>query len=346
MNFLRALFVLLVVIISSPALAEVPPTTVGVILPLSGEVASMGQAFRRGLDLFVKDYPQSSIKLVFEDHRYDGKSALSALHKLRQVDKVALEIVWGNMPGDSCAPVAEQEKIPLIAISMNPVAKDRKYVVSLGPPTDKLLTKVGERLAEWNTQNAAAISIDIGNALQALEQLKVRMHGALAIKTIANEESDFKTMILALKKKKVDSLFLLMLPKQALTFLRQAKQLDFHPRIIGGDVFADMNFQKEALQYTDSLYYVYGATDEAFIARLKNEFGDTSYFFEAASGYSLGRILDRAAEKARTEEPHDIFSQLGKIDTAGMPLGGLNLLRTPDYGLHFETDGSIYRAQQ
>jgi branched-chain amino acid transport system substrate-binding protein len=327
------------------AYAETKEIKVGVILPLSGEVAPMGQAFRRGLELFEKDFPKSPLHLVIDDHRYDGKATVSALHKLKDFDKVALQVVWGNMPGDTVAPIAEHERIPLIAISMNPVGKDRNYVISMGPPTDKLLTKVAEQLTEWQIKNAAAISIDIGNALDALNMLKTKMNGALDIKPIANNETDFKTLISSLKSKKVDGLFLMTLPAQALTFLRQAKQMKFAPKIIGGDVFADTEFQKEASKYTDSLYFVYGAAEDGFVKRLSAEFKDTSYFFEAATGYSLGMVLQQAAQQSSTNSAEDFFKSLRAVNTTGTPLRGLTLSRSPEYGLHFETEGSIYRAE-
>ena len=338
----RILAALFTVFLLSTAFADEGKLKIGVSLPLSGEVAPMGLAFRRGLDLYSKDFPLSALQFTYEDHRYDGKSALSALHKLHKVDNTALQIVWGNMPGDTCAPIAEQNHIPLIAISMNPVAKGRKYVVSLGPPTDKLLAEAAKKLEEWKVGHAAAVSIDIGNALEALEMLKTKLRGALKITKIANEENDFKTLIMKLKSADVDGLFLLMLPRQAITFLRQSKQLDFHPKIIGGDVFADMEFQKEAAQYTDELFYVYGATDETFVSRLKNEMGTGSYFFEAATGYSLGMILEQTAVKA--EGRGEMLQELGSVSTAGAPLTGLRLLRTLEYGLHFETQGAIYKA--
>lgn len=313
---------------------------IGVITSLSGPIAPMGEAFKRGFELFQRENPNSPLEFLFEDHRYDGKAAVSAFRKLKDFNHVDLNIVWGNTPGDSCAPIAEQEKFPTIAISMNPVSKGRTQVLSLGPPLEKLLAKVLEQFKAWNLAHPEAVSIDIGNALKGMEDLKISLNGNFNLTVVASEEADFKSILLGLRARHADGLVLLLMPQQAMTFLKQAKDLNFFPKIIGGDVFADQEFRAAGAKLSPGLSYVYGAVDPVFVEKVASVYRNTSYFFETATGYTVAMLAQRAWASG-TPKILDSFASV-KLD--GVPILGLELKDSQDLGRHFESAGSIYRA--
>ena len=347
MKACHAIFVLLALFFlcerNKTAAEETQRYKVGIIVPLSGSLAPMGEAFRRGVELSQRDGLASHVEFIFEDHKYDGRMAVTALHKLRGTDDIDLAIVWGNTPSSSCAPVAEQQKIPMIAESMNPDAKGRQYVVTLGSPIEQLVDRIFEQFDEWKLVNPAAVSVDLGNALQGVELLNKKLNGKLHVKTVASDESDFKTILAGLKSRAVDGLLLFALPDQALMFLRQANQLQYFPKIVGGDVFADRSFQEEVAKLTPNLKLAYGAVDPKFIRRLMDLPESASYFFETASGYALASLAESIAIKAKSA-PADAnpLSLLGSIDVSGLPLGNMRFVENEEYGRHFEVDGAIY----
>jgi outer membrane PBP1 activator LpoA protein len=59
---------------------------VGIILPLSGPVASMGNAVKDGIDLYLNENDHLKSSIILEDGRYDGKTTISAFHKLTKID--------------------------------------------------------------------------------------------------------------------------------------------------------------------------------------------------------------------------------------------------------------------
>jgi outer membrane PBP1 activator LpoA protein len=73
---------------SSPCLSESHPDrfVVGLILPLSGELADYGAALRRGFELAEEDAPErfKYLDLRYQDSQYDQKTALSAFRFLEQ----------------------------------------------------------------------------------------------------------------------------------------------------------------------------------------------------------------------------------------------------------------------
>lgn len=107
---------------------------IGVLLPLSGELAPYGRAAQNGIELAKKEQPNllSSVDFVVEDFGYDNKLAVAAYHKLIALDKVSTIYIWGYGPSQALVPVAEQDKFPLIACSAEPtVSQNKKYVIRL-----------------------------------------------------------------------------------------------------------------------------------------------------------------------------------------------------------------------
>jgi branched-chain amino acid transport system substrate-binding protein len=68
---------------------------VGVILPLSGQYASIGESIKNSMNMSLSDLENKNVELIFEDDRFDSKTALSAYNKLQTVDNV--DIVVGLM---------------------------------------------------------------------------------------------------------------------------------------------------------------------------------------------------------------------------------------------------------
>jgi ABC-type branched-subunit amino acid transport system substrate-binding protein len=322
------------------------PLKVGVIVPLSGAVGSMGEAFRRGFELYARDNLKSQLTLLFEDDRYDGKAAVSALHKLREADQVDFVVVWGNTPSGACAPVAERTGMPMLAVSFNPDAKGRQHVISFGPKNERLVAKVVEQFKKWGLKTPAAVSIDIGSALLGVEMLRKQLNNHLLVKAIANEDVDFKSILLALRAKNVDGVFLLTFPEQALTFIRQAEELKYPLKIVGGDVFAEEAFRKQAVGRQSEITFVYGAVEPYFIAKLRDAFGESSYFFESAGGYAIATLLERLAAQRPQQgfAKEDPIKVLSAVSTDGLPIPGTKLIKDEDYGVHYETDSAVYPA--
>ena len=107
---------------------------VGIILPLSGEVSSLGENAKNGALLAFSELSTSTkekIQLIFEDDKFDAKNTVSAFNKLINFDKASIIICFASTPCAAVAPLADQQKIPLIAIASAPVQINHNYVVRL-----------------------------------------------------------------------------------------------------------------------------------------------------------------------------------------------------------------------
>jgi branched-chain amino acid transport system substrate-binding protein len=345
----RIKLALILVLLSGECFAGVPraenqPLKIGVILPLTGQVAGMGIAFRNGIDLFLEQRQvPAGAQFLYEDSGYDGKRAVTALHKLRSADKADLVIVWGNTPSGACAPVAERLQAPLIAVTMNPDARGRRYVVTFGSTAEALVDKIVAQLRAWQALHPAAVSVDIGNALTGVALVKAGLNGNLMVREVANDESDFKTVLFGLRRRHADALVLFALPEQALTLMRQAVELGLQTKIIGGDFFADEEFQRRLGNQLPEVAFVYGGVRDDFIAALRARFGGVSYFYESACGYALAALSAELSARRGPGEPHELFEELTALPMPAAPIIGLKLVKDEQRGRHFENEGRIYR---
>jgi len=91
-------------------------TKIGVILPLTGEAASYGEQFKKGIALNPSD---NLFQLIFEDSKFEPTTALTAFHKLVDKDKVAALISFGGATCSVINAAAQKKSIVHIAAGCN-----------------------------------------------------------------------------------------------------------------------------------------------------------------------------------------------------------------------------------
>src|SRR3972149_11200504 len=80
---------------------------IGVIQPLTGELANFGKTVVNGIQLAVDDYKDSvteKIQLIIEDSKGEPNSSVSAFNKLMSIDKV--KFVIGDLTSSSTLAIA------------------------------------------------------------------------------------------------------------------------------------------------------------------------------------------------------------------------------------------------
>jgi branched-chain amino acid transport system substrate-binding protein len=89
---------------------------VGVLLPLTGDIAVYGNAIKNGIELAYEESPiKETLKLIIEDDKGETKSAITAFNKL--LSDNADVVIGGAMSSAAAAiaPIAQQEKTTLIS---------------------------------------------------------------------------------------------------------------------------------------------------------------------------------------------------------------------------------------
>jgi len=108
----------IVVVIGRQGVTTKDEIHVGVILPLTGQYASLGESDRNAMLLAQKELGASGadVKLYFEDDAYDAKTAVSAYQKLKSLNHIDAVVVLSAPSIQSIAPLTNADKIPLLGL--------------------------------------------------------------------------------------------------------------------------------------------------------------------------------------------------------------------------------------
>jgi len=343
-RFAHGLFIVISVV-AMIAGAEASPRRVGLTLPLSGGLAAYGSAFRQGLQLFQEEHPDyvRKVSFILDDSQYDGSKVVSSVRKLASVDKVDLIYVWGASPGEVAAPLAQQLKTPMLALTVGPVAKDRPYVAAIQLPLENLKIQLIEFLRARRIRTTGIVGTNIGAAIRLLDLVKPEMPGLAYEEIVPADLLDFRSVVTRISHKPVEAILLLLGPAQTVPFARQAMSQGLKVHLIGGDMLADEALRSELLALMGEVSYLYGRIDPAFRERYRTRFGDTSHLYEAASGYSTGLLVTQVADRLGTLSGLQFIASLAS-ETIVTPVGDMHFSSSAAQGVHVELKSSVYTA--
>jgi len=132
----------LTVTTTSPSAALEPPAIarIGVVLPLSGPVAPIGESLKNGM-LMARDEldPEHRTEFLFDDDSFQPVKAVPAAKRFLDVEKVSGLFLFGTGQGFAINQMAEQAKTPLIVIGIDPkITEGKSYVMRFFPSLETI----------------------------------------------------------------------------------------------------------------------------------------------------------------------------------------------------------------
>jgi len=198
------------------------PIKIGVIAPLTGDGAIIGEAHQKATNLALEEINDAGgidgqkIKLIYEDGKCNGKDAASAAQKLINVDGVKI-IIGGLCSSESlaAAPIADQNKVLLYSPGSSSVDLTgiSDYFVR-NFPSD---ATQGEILANYAFNTGGVRKMAVIQEQQdytfgiyrAFRENFLSLGGEIFHEKFAINQTDFKTMLTKLKANKPDALFII-----------------------------------------------------------------------------------------------------------------------------------------
>lgn len=224
---------------------------IGVILPLSGDSASVGEPMRDAVRLAYETLPpekQNLISITFEDDRMSPSQAVTAFHTLTSVKKINAVVVFGSAMGNAVAPLAEKKGIIAVALvaSDSKVWSGRKYVFSHWMPLETQAKAMVSEMIIRNYQKVGMISHE-QEGINAIDEVFVSelKQQNVEDRLVVQEKylmgtNDFKSFIGKARSKEVEGVYVVMLPG-ASVFAKQARSLG-----LKADFFGVQTFENEA----------------------------------------------------------------------------------------------------
>ncbi len=315
---------------------------IGVILPLTGPLSSLGEKVKRGVLLAAESEGLPAQSLIFEDGEFSNSAALTAAQKLMSVDRID-GLVGPFGPGQTAAVsgVTRPKKIPVIAVSLC----DKNFPSNKGAwcsymsPDDQAIPVLRRfREAEFHESSKRIASlIEEVDGFNDYRELLIQFSKENDRKLLFDERfpggtKDFRTLLLKMKNADVSLLTVAAVdPKIAQLILRQAHDINFKPKVRWLVTERDDHVFAQHPELFDDIWYLSLATiSEKFERLLADRFKAEADIYPAI-GYDATRSLIRALNAKRIAPDKEI----GEI------LLSLPIDDTAFVGFHFDKDSGV-----
>lgn len=285
-------------------------TKIGVILPLTGPAAQIGEQHKAGLEIALKKYsnnPGNTIQLIYEDDSADPKKAVSAANKLISADKA--NILISVMSGSSMAilPIADAKKIVFFANCGHPtINQQSKYVYRNFPSSRQEIDEMIPYLTnikKYKNIGLLYINDAFGMAAKDLAENSITKTGSKLVFAYSYETkaSDFRNVITKISSEKIDGLYIYGYGDATANLLNQLRELKYDKPIIGNYNFSGPPISviaKKSLNgtiFTAPDFTVYSNDEKAkdFIKTFRDEYSKDP-FWNAAIEYDAMSIIGEA----------------------------------------------------
>jgi branched-chain amino acid transport system substrate-binding protein len=308
------------VLLATSVHAEPQSLRIAAIIPLSGEAASWGNAFKNGVTMGLEDLPvrvREQISLDYEDDGLTAKGAVAAFHKLNGEKRVDAVLNLSSVTAQALVPITEAKGITLLAIASDgAVSRGRLHAFNFWVTPDEesrvLIPEMKKRgylrIARISTLNNGVIAIN-----EAFDRENQGQISIVIDKNLAADNKDFRDILTLIrsKEREIDAVLIALMPGHLSTFARQLRQSGSKLPLVGFETLEDVNENKLARgALTDALYVNADEGQASFLEDYKKRFpGASSYI--AANGYDAIRILGKAVENGvRPENLSTYINQL------------------------------------
>lgn len=335
-----ALFVLISVwLLFSFQTQESSKTKIGIILPLTGNTASLGAAAKNGANLAFQDISEKEkqkLLLFFEDDQFDPKNTLTIFFKLVGIDQVNVIICFTSSPCNAIAPLAEEKKIPTIAIaSDSKIQKNKKFVFRLEIAPNEEAKLLVNYIEKQNFKRLASI-VAIHDGIQAGydELSKYPRFADIEVfkENVQPSEKDFRTVLNKAFSTKPDIIFVGLLPGQAGELGKQAKDFGYSGKFIGLNFLESEETLTSAQGSLEGIIYTNTMESQGWFNKKFKKAFNKNPSSGAAHAYDAITLIAKAiSENKKTSK--EIVEYLSSIKDYNGALGLFSATNTHEFSL-------------
>ena len=205
LTLLITLFFTLVYGLESTLAATPDSVKIGVIIPLTGNTAPLGEDCRQGIQLASEVAPNSnSVEFVFGDSLDDPKQGVTEFRRLTEAEKVLGIIEFRGPVGMAINPLSLQKGVPLLGGVANVrFAEDNRYAFQLWPTSDDEARLYSQHLIDRGLLTVGLISLQddyMSSVAEAFRRDYQKLSGKILLdEEVAATESDFLSIVSRLK---------------------------------------------------------------------------------------------------------------------------------------------------
>ena len=284
---------------------------IGIIQPITGELANFGQTVINGIQLAVAEnedsLSQGKIKLIIEDSKGEPTQAVNAFNKLINVDKV--DFVIGSLTSGATlaiSPISQENKKLLISpTASNPKLSEAGRYFFRVWPSDNYDGEVAAKycIEELDAMKASIVYInnDYGVGLKDVFTSTFNSLGGqvVSVDSYLPDNLNFRTLITKIKTENVDLVYIPGHPLGIASFLKQSKELGLVALFFSNVSAEDKEFIADAREAAVGLFFVTPAFDlnsnrqevSNFVNSYRKAYNGESPDIHAVKGYEAMFVL-------------------------------------------------------
>lgn len=279
-----------------PQAQEKPTVKIGIIYPLSGDGATLGEAGKQDVEMFFDEFNQKPHKfeyqVVFEDNQNKLAQQATLAQKLINIDKVDALITAMSNFGAIVSPLAEQNKVLHFSIATDPdVAKGRYNIIMSSNPTGEA-DLLYETLVQHNAKSVDVIVMNATGSQTMLDYFKKKTEQAQGLKIgevyhVNPDEKDFRLMLHKIKENNPNYIVAFLFMPTIDVFMKQYKESQINIPVTGIETFTYLQTRElaEGLWYVDAA----PATND-FVKKYEAKTGKTSTDYAEYMDFALQMI--------------------------------------------------------
>lgn len=347
-----SLVVVLILLVGTSVYAQTEPETykIGVILPLTGNLAFLGVGQKQGLELAVDHANDTlrmrgkSLKLFFGDSKGSNKEAVTLVNKMIATDDIKIFFVSLTGPVHAVAPIIDRIGGILFAFTLQPGITDI---------SQNIFRVCVSGNQEWNMIADYCKNQSLGNIAMIVEANEYGMAARdIFIKeaqptcnVLINKEyiqagkRDFRDLLIPIKNAQEDlgAIILITHAPRLIQIIKQAREMGIQLEFIGNVNFT-YEFVRKAISeialgsiFTTPLFGIVSQKgfQLRFVDAYKAKYGKEPGWNEAYS-YDNIIVLSEAIKRARSGKVQDFKQALYEIDNISGATGKISIKRNGD----------------
>lgn len=284
------------------------PTKIGIILPLSGEVALFGEASKNAVEMALSETSEatrSKINVFYEDDQFQPVKTVSAFQKLSSLNDVDVMITFTSGPSQAVAHLAEEQNMPMIASTTgaDSVVENKTWVTKHWVTPQQLAKTVVPEVEQKYTRIAAVWALEEGIIAikNAFYEELTSQDIVILDEEVEQDEKDFRTIILHIQEEQAEAILVRLLPGQTSAFFKQAVELGYEGEFFGFETFENSAEVEASGGTMVGAWYVNSISPQSdFVEKYEERFGIAPYL-GAANTYDIMNILLTTVEEMTSD---------------------------------------------
>ncbi len=321
------------------------PVKIGVVLPLSGGAAFLGESAQKAALLALKDAGVTKYKyeLVIEDDGFNPTKTVTAVNKFINIDKVLGIITFGSGTSNAAAPINEEAQVARFGLASDPTSAEGKYNFVHWTPPFKEGALLAKEIVAREYKTVSIVDTQHAGSLAITKSIKDSLKGT-DVKIVSYDltnigDKDFRTIATKIKNLNPDLIILEMFTPENELMARQLKSIGVTSPFTSVETF---EWSNEPTLFNGMWFVSDGAKNPDFVEKYIKEYGEnpetgTTYVYDLVS--MLIRLHEASDSRINPVDLPDIIMKLGYNDS---PLYGKTVIDKDGF---FLTEASVKKIE-